>query len=82
MEKQQEQFERLKQEVTAIRHARETLCPYTPALKRALMEHALDDSVVWDVLDEFGSRIGLELGLLASWFRAMLAQEETAQSAE
>ena len=65
----------MKQQVTAIRRTRESLCPYVPEFKAALMEHALDELEDGSSLHEIGDKLGLEWGLLARWFRESLSRE-------
>lgn len=80
MHKQQEEFDQLKQQVAVVRRTRDSLCSYGPTLKREIMKHALHE--LQDPLNELGSKLGLEWGLLGQWFSEALPEEASVQSAQ
>ena len=84
MSNRNDQFSQLKHQIETIRRTRESLCPYPPTLKRAILEHAINEMQELGVLDDISEKVGLEWGLLLGWFREGLpaGKEENGHSDE
>ena len=71
-----EDVDKMKREIAAVRHERETHYPYKPELKRKVLSYAVQTLKEDGPLYEISGSLGLETSQLVYWFREALQNME------